>query len=40
MLKKTPWLWAYWPVKIDARAGQHSGVVAHAFVYCVPRFAN
>src|SRR6187551_2613643 len=30
------WLWAYWPVKIDARDGQHQGVVTKPFGNSVP----
>src|SRR4051812_47819042 len=33
---KTLWLWLYIPLKIDARAGQHSGYGERALVQVVP----
>src|SRR5262245_49066764 len=31
-----PWLWAYWPVIMEARDGQHRGTVAKALVKVRP----
>ncbi len=35
-LCSTPWLWAYCPVRLVARAGQHSGKLAKAWSKRVP----
>ena len=35
-LPSTPWLWAYWPVRIVVRAGQHSGNGEKLFWNAVP----
>src|SRR5262245_38789750 len=37
-LIRMPWLCAYWPVRIDAREGQHRGVVEKVFVNVSPLF--
>ncbi len=36
-LEKTPWLCGYWPVRIPARSGQHSGGAARPSRKRVPR---
>jgi hypothetical protein len=35
-LLRTPWLWAYRPVKIDERDGAHSGVATNPFARLTP----
>src|SRR6185503_9745193 len=39
-LSMMPWRLAYWPVRIDARLGEHSGVVWKAFANCAPSCAS
>ena len=39
MLSTMPCRCAYWPVRIDARLGEHSAVVTNAFGTCAPRSA-
>ena len=34
---QSPWLWAYWPRRMEVREGQHRGVVTKARSYVVPR---
>src|SRR6185503_18048273 len=36
-LMRIPWLWEYCPVRMDAREGQHRGVVANPLVKVRPR---
>src|SRR5262245_63182196 len=35
-LMRMPWLCAYWPVRMEAREGQHSGVVEKVLVNVSP----
>src|SRR5262245_4644660 len=39
-LSMMPWRLAYWPVRIEARLGEHSGVVWNAFTHCAPSCAR
>jgi hypothetical protein len=36
MFERTPVVWAYWPIRMLARLGQHRGVVMKAFENSTP----
>ncbi len=40
LLSTTRWRCAYWPVRIDARLGEHRAVVTNAFGSLTPRLAR